>query len=90
MIIEQEMLDEFNQILESEGSVIRLKKSPETESVRIGLPDDKYLPTDQWGTESYQLMVTDEFLHKLSNFFSENGAMTIHFNNTRSTFWCYD
>jgi hypothetical protein len=90
MLVTDEMIVAINEVLDSEGSIIRLRRSRDTDSVRISLVIDPYLPSDAWGTESYQLEPNKEFYTMLENRLRWFGISVVHYNNTKSCFWAYE
>lgn len=81
MKITQEMLNEFNNLMELEGSVIRLKTDDRIfDTINIKLPEDK-------NVYSFILNPTDEWYNKLENFFKQKGIPELKYNNTGSCFW---
>jgi hypothetical protein len=81
MVITDEHIEEFNSILESEGSVIRLHKRGN--SVDIGLRDNQYI-------KNFVLNPIDVFYKKLDGFFMSKGIRALSYNNTGSCFWKFE
>ena len=79
-LITKEMVCEFNEILETEGSIIRLYINGERGTVDIGFMNDPYI-------KSFVLNPDNKFYEKLKKFFATKGFHDLSFNNTGSCFW---
>ncbi|WP_064199034.1 hypothetical protein [Brevibacillus brevis] len=79
-LITKEMVNEFNGILEAEGSIIRLHIEGERGTVDIGFMDDPYI-------KNFVLNPENKFYEKLKGFFTSKGIYNLSFNNTGSCFW---
>lgn len=77
--VSNEMIEEFNSILETKGSVIRLIK--DRDAIDVKLIKDDYLIM-----ENQIINPTKEFYKDLEEFFSNKGLI-ISYNNTGSCFW---
>jgi hypothetical protein len=77
--ITKEMINEFNELMESKGSIIRLYTRGST--VDISVLKDDYLKM-----EDQIINPSREFYTYLQSFFKKYGVK-LHFNNTWSCFW---
>jgi len=83
-LITDEMIQEFNEILIKEGSILRLEKGKGTiGSVDIVLQDDQYIKHNSIGG------LTNKFYDKLNYFFRQKGVWELNYNNTATCFWCF-
>lgn len=87
-MITDEMIDEFNLILEADGSIIRLDHRKSMKVVDIVLVNDRYLPEHPLGLgKPYSVYPNKAFYNKLADFFKSKGIEDLGFNNSHSTFW---
>jgi len=83
-LITNEMIQEFNEILIKEGSILRLDRSKGVMgSVNIVFQNDQYIKYNIAGG------LTDKFYEKLNNFFRQKGVWELNYNNTATVFWCF-
>lgn len=76
--ITEEHILEFNNSLQNEGSVIRLKQTGEI--IDICLANTTYI-------KNFNINPTKEFYKRLESFFIAKGILTLSYNNTGSCFW---
>jgi len=83
-LITDEMIQEFNEMLIKENSILRLEKGKGTMgSVDIILQNDQYISHNSIGG------LTNKFYDKLNSFFRQKGAWELNYNNTATCFWCF-
>ena len=84
MRITENMVNEFNRLMNNDGSSIRLEFSQGfvTPHAEICLNNMKYI-------DSFILNTDKTFKKVLENFFKQHGIL-LDYNNTRSTFWSRD
>lgn len=83
MLITEEMIDGFNDVMVDLKSPVRLKMSETIRSVHIILNNDDFI-------ESYIINLNKKFYSLLEDFFKNNCGLTkIEYNNTGSVFWSY-
>lgn len=80
--IEQYMLDELNQQLDSMGCALRLKFCYDDPD----FDDCIMAPKSELFIDSFILNPTEEFCNYLIRFFSHHGVK-VNFNNTRTIIW---
>lgn len=80
MVITNEQIDEFNEILIDRGSALRIEKNKEIQSVQIVLVNQK-------DVKCYDAYPTKEFYELLEDFFTTKGVLNIQYNNTATSFW---
>lgn len=79
--ISQNMVDQFNDLLKNEGSIVRLIKCNRVfGTVDIVLVEDV-------NVDSFVLNLSHLFYQKLEKFFEENYGFNLSYNNTGSCFW---
>jgi hypothetical protein len=81
MVITEEMVNGFNDILQKENSIIRLKLIDN--AVKIGLISDYLI-------DNYTLNVSHIFYHRLETYFKNLGINKLSYNNTGSWFWKFE
>lgn len=79
--ITMEHIEEFNRILESEGSIIRLHLDRGT--ANIVLLNEQYI-------KNFIINPTSTFYKKLETFFSGKEIYDLSYNNTGSCFWKFE
>jgi len=83
-LITDEMIQEFNEILIKEGSILRLEKGKGTMGgVDIILQNDQYINHNSIGG------LSSKFYDKLNSFFRQKGVWELNYNNTATCFWCF-
>lgn len=78
--IVQEMINRFNKVLETEGSIIRLEFNEKKEHVFIGLVVDFYIQMSK-----QRVIPSDAFLDKVEAFFLAEGV-SIEYNSDMTCF----
>ena len=79
--ITQEMLNEFNDAMKVNGSIIRLQFSKSMPHVV------DIVPNSMCFIDSFIINPTDQFFRMTKDYFKEKGVDKLNYNNTGSCFW---